>query len=150
MYHTYYDGVLWCGTISMLYFQISASAMPLPNRMYAILGLLLLISYSLLSNVKIVRDASRSLSAYTNNEKLSHLPPQSHLPPPRVDKQQQQQRQGSENNNLRAPKNDGGDSYPGKRNYILCIYWSFFTSSCASTLCRTSHHIMQNIAHLLL
>ena len=133
-----------------------------PNRMYAILGLLLLISYSLLSNVKIVRDASRSLSAYTNNDKLSHLPPalrkldiqkknldQSHLPPPRVDKQQQQQRQGSENNNLRAPKNDGEDSYPGKRNYILCIYWSFFTSSCASTLCRTSHHIMQNNAHLL-
>jgi hypothetical protein len=47
------------------------------SRTCSILGLLLLISYSLLANVKIARDASRSLLAYTNNDKLSDPPPSS-------------------------------------------------------------------------
>jgi hypothetical protein len=129
-----------------MYFQISASPC---HRTECALGLLLLISYSLLSNVKIVRDASRSLSAYTNanNDKLSHLPPQSHLPPPRVDKQQQQQqRQGSENNNLRAPKNV-------VRIHIRVreiISYAFIGHS--SLLHVPQHyveHLIINIAHLL-
>ena len=43
-----------------------------------------MISYSLLANVKIVRDTSRSLSAYTNYDKLSHLPPTSSIQHMRV------------------------------------------------------------------
>ena len=76
------------------------------------------VSLIYLTHSTVWNEALRKLDILKNNLD------QSHLPPPRVDKQQQrQQRQGSENNNLRAPKKDGADSYQGKRNYfILCIY----------------------------
>ena len=92
-------------------------------------------------------EALHKLDIQKKNLDQSHLPP----PLPRVDKQQQlQQRQGSENNNLRAPKNDDEDSYPGKRNYniLLCIYWSsFFTFYVPLNIIFDGHTSSYNAKH---